>query len=785
MTTAPRWRGNWDNTPAAQWEDAFLTGNGRHGAMVYGDPFDERVVVNHHTLVRPNGSQGLRPPHLAPFLGRIRDVLLADATSPSVAEAVSHAIDGWDLRWVQPFHPAFAIRVRISDTAQETSPDPVAAYRREVDYRTGVVTARWRRDGGEWRSECFVSRADDVVVWRLSAPPGCTITASVTLDPRLPGIPEQVERLGTATSALLRFDARHPGGGDGYRGLTRLIPTGGHVTTRTAADTATEGAEDAVFGMAHAEGCTRLTLLTRVARHTPWPCDSEPPLASLESLPESFDALLVRHLPAHRDAYDRVSLDLGAPREERDLPVATLLARPQRHRLALLERLFDAGRYHLLSSSGMFPPRLTGIWTGEWETAWSGAFTTNANLNLQLASAAVAALPEVSLAHARLVLGQLDDWRSNARLLFGARGVVAPTHTDGHSGHSYHFQRAYPQHLWAAGADWLLHPLLEYVHTTGDDAFLRDRLAPVLAEVATFYEDFLTPIGDGDQVAAVPSYSPENQPANGYSPAAVNATMDVVAARHALLTAADVWQSADPARAQEWRALAERLPALRVNNDGALAEWAWPGITDNYDHRHLSHLYPVWPLDEITPQDTPQLARAAHTALVKRGTENDSAHGYLHTALVAARLHDPELVERPLAALLAGDFFHRSLMSSHYPQRHVYNADAAHTLPAILLEALLHSTPATHERPARVFLLPAAPEWLSTGTLRGARTRNRITVVKLAWDLVQRRVWVVLCSAVDQEVELYTGAPPPPAAPPERLWLRAGEEIALTRALDG
>lgn len=93
---------------------------------------------------------------------------------------------------------------------------------------------------------------------------------------------------------------------------------------------------------------------------------------------------------------------------------------------ALLERLFAAGRYHLLSAAGMLPPRLTGLWTGDWDTAWSGAFTTDANVNLQTASAAAAALPEVSEAHAALIHGQLPHWRDNARAIFGARGVVAP-----------------------------------------------------------------------------------------------------------------------------------------------------------------------------------------------------------------------------------------------------------------------------------------------------------------------------------------------------------------------
>ena len=308
------------------------------------------------------------------------------------------------------------------------------------------------------------------------------------------------------------------------------------------------------------------------------------------------------------------------------------------------------------------------------------------------------------------IQGQLADWRDNAREIFGARGIVAPAHTDGESGHTYHFQREWPMHLWTAGADWLLTPLVEQAETTG----VRPAwLATALAELALFYEDFLTRTGPDGRLVVVPSYSPENRPANA-SWGTLNATMDIAAARHALRTAAAWHPGPDGDR---WNALADRLPDYRVNSDGALAEWAWPGLDDTYDHRHLSHLYPVWPHHDITPYDTPELAKAAHRALELRGAENHSAHGHLHHALIAARLRDPHRVAAALRQVLTGDYFHHSLMSSHYPDRDVYNADAAHTLPALLTEALVQSTP------DRLVLLPALPPAWRHGAVRGLRTR--------------------------------------------------------------
>ncbi|MCP3770388.1 glycosyl hydrolase family 95 catalytic domain-containing protein [Streptomyces sp. MAR25Y5] len=718
--TAPV-HGTWEPRPAARWEDAFLSGNGHHGALVSGDPDDERVVVTHHTLVRPVGADEDRlPPRLAGALPALQDRLLAG--DASAAETFT---DGRPLQWVRPFHPAFQVRLRRPDgTGNGTGAPPL--HRRSVDFRTGVAEAT--RAGRAGRA--FVSRADDVIVQYVTGP---DLTLDIRLDPRLPGAPRSLGvghgAVLTAEGALLSLRARYPDSGLAYTGVTLVAVTGG--TTSLAPP-----------GV-RVEGARSVLLLTRVRRHTGetdvvaegralrdlltgdgpaenGPADGGPTgsegagartargtPAAPGAFAEAYDALLARHLSLHRTAYERVTLDLAADPAERALPGSELLTRPRS--AALLERLFAAGRYHLLSSGGLFPPRLTGLWTGDWDTAWSGAFTNDANLNLQTASAAAAALPEVTEALASLVQRQLPDWRDNAREVFGARGVVAPAHSDGESGHSYHFNREYPLHLWTAGADWLLGPLVDHDETRGAHD---PRTTAALAEVALFYEDFLTRTDDEGHVVVVPSYSPENRPANaGWG--TVNAAMDLSAARHALRTAAD----RHPEHADRWRALADRLPPHRINADGALAEWARPDLADSYDHRHLSHLYAVWPLHEITPYDTPELAAAARRALELRGPENDSAHGHLHHALIAARLRDAERVANALGRVLDGDFFHASLMSAHYPHRHVYNADAAHTLPAVLIEALVQSTP------GRLVLLPAPPADHPRGALHGVRTR--------------------------------------------------------------
>ncbi|MFF7446849.1 MULTISPECIES: glycoside hydrolase N-terminal domain-containing protein [unclassified Streptomyces] len=744
--------GTWEPRPATRWEDGFLSGNGHHGALVFGEPNDERVIVTHHTLVRPNGAEHARPPHLAAELPALQDRLLAGER-----DAAESFTDGRALQWVQPFHPAFQIRLRGASDGRMGGADrgeadrgavgraradrggadrDRARYTRSVAFTTGVVHTE--HDG--WSSRVFVSRADDVIVQQV-----CAGDLDIALDHRLPGAPKDLGvghgAVLTPEGALLTLRARYPGSDRAYTGITLAHVTGGTVTLTPPGLRVT--------------GAQSVLLLTRVQRHT-GELDVMEQARALRDLGPDHAALLDAHTALHRTAYERVTLDLGADPAERALPGTELLARPESP--ALLERLFAAGRYHLLSASGLFPPRLTGLWTGDWDTAWAGAFTNDANLNLQTASAAAAALPEVIEAHAALIHGQLSDWRENARTIFGARGIVAPPHSDGESGLTYHFSREYPLHLWTAGADWLLKPLVDHDETRG----VRDpRTAAALAEVARFYEDFLTRTDADGHVIVVPSYSPENRPANA-SWGAINAAMDLSAARHALLTAA-AHHPGTP-EADRWRALADRLPPHRVNDDGALAEWAWPGLDDTYDHRHLSHLYGVWPLDEITPYDTPELAAAAARALELRGAENDSAHGHLHHALIAARLRDGERVGHALGQVLKGDFFHASLMSAHYPNRDVYNADAAHTLPAVLVEALVQSTP------DRLVLLPAVPAACPSGRVTGLRTRFGAEL-DLSWT--PHEATAVLRPTRSHRVELRT------SSGARELALVAGEDHVL------
>jgi hypothetical protein len=742
IPTAAGARSIYDSQAATNWADAFLSGNGRYGIMVYGNPLNETVIFNDHKFEQPNGSLNLKPPNIASRLAQVQNDLLAGNYWTAQNEFAS----GWTLHWTQPFHPGYQMQITIPSNGN------INNYQRSLNFETGEITVQWSDNRGNWVRKSFVSRADNVVVQQLSAPSNGTLNCTLQLSAALSGAPSSL-----VTSNLVSTDANghtfmnmrvqydSNANDPGYEGVTWVVLTGGSQSINGTTLTIT--------------GATSLLLLTQTDRYavaTNW--NNLSLQTALVKLSTDYSTLLKSHVAIHQPIYDRVTLDLNGSASDRALATTDLLNKqinnPSTLNATLLERMFDAGRYHFLSSSGFFPPRLTGLWLGAWGAAWSDDFTTDANINLQMAGGSIGNMLEVVQFYNSMIFNQIANWQTNATNIYGTRGIMASTRTDVMDGYEFHFDGGFPGEMWTAGADWLLYPIYEYYQVTGDTTFLRNQLWPWLEQLAFFYEDFLKHTDSNGNYIFVPSYSPENNPSNtGGAAATINATMDVAAGKHALQTAIDVAnilgvEQGSGQGVQRWTALLAKLPPYRVNSDGALAEWIWPSLNDNYAHRHVSHLYPVWPLHEINPDDTATLAAAATEALLLRSNPNNAAHGFLHRALAHARLKDSVNVSAMLLNILPNKFVFRSLMTSHYPNFDTYNADAAHTIPGILIEMLTYSKPGVTE------LLPALPDSLTQGTITGIRGRNRVTVVSLSWNLTNGTVNATLQSDITQNITL-------------------------------
>ncbi|WP_051970489.1 glycosyl hydrolase family 95 catalytic domain-containing protein [Kitasatospora azatica] len=734
-------RGTWDNATASAWTDGFLSGNGEYGTVYYGAPTLEKMIFNHHRFVLPNGTRNTMPPDLTAVLDPARNKALAG----DYAGAASTFANGWNLKWTQTFHPGYELQ--LSTPGMTTVND----FARITDFRTGEVTHTWTDSFGTWKRHVFVSRADQVIVHELLPATGRTVDTTLSVNTALESTPTSVSYATTATvssgDGYLNLRGTYPAGQGafGYEGVTRVVVSG------TGASVTASGSTLVVAK------ATKVLLLTKLGRYetsTGW--DAKPLQTALASLTADYATLLGRHAPKHQAMYDRSSIDLNVSTADRQLATSDLIARQNANSgavdLALLERMYDSGRYLFVSSSGVLPPRLTGIWTGTWAGSWADDFTTDANVNFQVSGGNILDLSDAMEGYFDLVLGQLAHWRDNAARLYGARGFMAPSRTDGEYGHMLHFNNAsFPGEAWTGGADWMLYPLLEYYQVTGDAAFFKDKLGPALMELALFYEDFLTRTDSNGKAVFVPSFSMENTPTSTGQAFSINATGDIMAGRHALRAAIDAanqlgLEQGSGQGVARWTALLAKLPDYTVNGDGALAEWSWPGLTDRYDHRHVQHMYGAWPLHEINPEERPDLVKVAARALDLRTDANFSAHGSLHRALARARLKDGAGVYANLLKIYGKNMVWRSLMTSHNPNLNIYNCDAANTIPAVLAEALVYSRPGVLE------ILPALPDQLAQGTIKGVRGRNRISVQSLTWDTAARTATVELTSDIDQDI---------------------------------
>ncbi|GIH89599.1 glycoside hydrolase family 95-like protein [Planobispora siamensis] len=730
------------------WERALITGNGRQGALVYGGPAGDhdgvtapdgpgghdgvavpggpgelRVTLSHERLFLPV-AEPLPPPRTAAVLRELRASLYGGRPGEAadrVVELATGEHPGYaDTRWIDPLIPsgtlAFTPRFPLP-AANPAIPPPLPVsegeYLRSCDFASGLVTQEW----GGVRQEVFVSRPADAVVIRWSGGEGLLRLVPIEEEPPVPIRFTTVVAPGRLVLNA-EFEVRWPGAITGYTVECRIVGT---------AETRSGGlliGDDAL-------------ILARTVIHGSRP---DP----LEEIPADFDLLLRGHTAVHGDLFSRSSLRLGRRTPAPEERGAAGFGRGEG-----IGRLFGAGRYAVISSSGESPPTLQGVWSGTYDPPWRSGFTMDGNLASAVAGLAVTGTPELATAVFDLADAMMEDFRENARRLYGCRGILVPAHMSTHGLHN-HFGPIWCLTFWTAGAGWLARLYHDHYAHTGDTDFLRDRGLPFMTEAAVFYEDFLTEDGD-----FVPSYSPENTPADGDSQACVNATMDVAVTRDLLRNLVHACEvlGLDHAR---WRRLLDRLPGYRIAPTGELAEWigtrkgtdgadhsqhaaggeAAGAVEDNHAHRHASHLYPLW-YERDPAFDDPRLEAAAALAVRRRlewwrGADSDEmAFGLVQLGLAAAALGLAGEAHEALT-LLATRYWRADNLVSTHNRDAIFNVDVCGGLPALVAAMLVRSSlpPSGY---GRVDLLPALPEAWPYGEARGLVVRGG-TVERLTWE---------------------------------------------------
>ncbi|MEI7902982.1 MAG: glycoside hydrolase N-terminal domain-containing protein, partial [bacterium] len=594
-------RGAVSTVAASRWEDAFLSGNGRMGVMMFGKPAEDTIVVNHWRLYMPMGSREIVP-DLGNLLPEIKAKGLKEGPG-AVHGFMSTKAKEQSFKFVQtdPFHPAFLLKLKMTGLAGATK-----NYLMTEDFRSGELAVRWTDERGDWERKVFVSRPDNVVVMSVTGPKG-QVGFELGLDISHPLLKTEI----SAENGWLASHAVYMKGKGGYDSVIRVVASGGKV--ESGKDRLTVSGADSALVIMRVEPW-RAPLPETLSEA--WDYSPQNPAfadvsatnriaetkAALSRLPSDYGRLLKPHQKIHGELFSRVSLDLagGADRNDTSEKLMARAAVGDKVPLALMERMYDACRYLIICSSGEAVPNLQGIWTGTWTPAWSGDWTIDTNLQLEINSMMSANLPEMMEAYFRLVESWLPDCRVNAKKLYGCRGMVTNAR-DSNTCLLLHIVD-WVGEMFIAGGGWCGHYFYDYYLYAGDREFLKQRCVPLLKEVALFYEDILSGSeGSDGKYRFWLSFSPELH-------LAPNATFDIAVARETFsnLIAACEELKIENENVPRWKAMLAKMPAYQIGSDGAVKEWSSDGSQngDNYNHRHYSPMYPVFQSYEFSAEGT-------------------------------------------------------------------------------------------------------------------------------------------------------------------------------------
>jgi hypothetical protein len=710
---------------AKRWEDGFVTGNGRLGAMLFGDPANETLVANHCRLFLPLGNREIVP-DLAADLPQLRQIIAAKGYGAAMhfwfGEAKKQGYPG--LTWTDPYHPGLFVTLR------QPPEGPVTDYERRENFQTGEVTVRWRDHRGQFQRRLFASRTDNLIVCEATGPAPCELAFPEvdhrSINPQQTTGPEWVTYHNVYLKGKGGFDAavRIVRGDEGRRVLlliriapfkTPLAPE--HSEAWAYSPDNPDFAHPGVFNpnppladssvVAYRSADESAALLPALKD-------------SLAAVPADYAALLAPHAAAHAALFDRVRLDLGGG-ARRSLTSEELLDAAAKDKTlppALAEKMYDAGRYMLICCAGERLPNLQGIWTGSWNPAWSGDYTLDTNVQAAMASACSANLADLMEGYFRTIEGFYPEWRLNAKRIYGCRGFfsnprASNTCLELHWGD-------WDGVWWTAGAGWLASFFIDYAEYRGDREFLAQRCVPLLKEIAAFYEDFLAGTERDGHLNFVPSYNPET--GDG-----VNATMDIAVAREVLtkLIAACRELNIEAAGVPRWEALLAKLPPYTLNAAGEIPEF--PGGHVDRRHRHHSQLYPCFQsFDPLFETDATLRAAAQATVRAKiagsDGGGEQSSFGRMQSGVAAAWLGLPEEAYGRLAVMAVKRSMTPSLITTHEPHADIFNTDGNGGIPQIIDTMLLRS------RDGELELLPSLPAAWPSGSIKGLAARGGLTV---------------------------------------------------------